>query len=144
MSAFARATRFLLLLLGVAFVVSVIHYIDNVVNYADYPAPGPDALLAPSERVIAVAWFVFTAAGLVGLWAWFRRRVLTSALALTVYSVSGLIGIGHYAVPGAFDMVWWRQTHVIIDILCGIAVLGFALWAALNRQRIQAGRQTAS
>jgi hypothetical protein len=46
--------------------------------------------------------------------------------------VSGLIGIGHYTVEGATDMVWWRQTHVIVDILCGIAILGFALWAALR------------
>lgn len=136
MSTFDRATRVLLALIVVAFVVSVIHYIDNVVNYADYPAPGPDALVAPSERVIAVAWFVFTGAGLVGLVAWFRRRILTAALGLTGYSVSGLIGIGHYTVPGAFDMVWWRQTHVIVDILCGVAVLGFALWATLNRQRL--------
>lgn len=136
MSVFGRATRVLVSLLAVASVISVIHYIDNVVNYADYPLPGPDALLAPSERVIAVAWFVFTAAGLVGLRAWFRHRILTAALGFTGYSVSGLIGIGHYTVPGATDMVWWRQTHVVVDILCGVAILGFALWAALNRQRL--------
>lgn len=139
MPVFARATRVLLSLLGIAFVVSVIHYIDNVINYADYPLPASDALLAPSERVIAVAWFVFTAAGLLGLWAWFRHRILTAALGLTAYSVSGLIGIGHYTVPGATDMVWWRQTHVMVDILCGVAVLGFALWAALNRQQLNDG-----
>lgn len=140
MPAFNRATRVLLSLLAVAFVVSVIHYIDNVVNYADYPLPGPEAPPAPSARLIAVAWFVFTAAGLVGLWAWFRRRILTAALALTGYAVSGLIGIGHYTVPGATDMVWWRQTHVIVDILCGVAVLGFALWAALKRRTLVTGR----
>ena len=56
-------------------------------------------------------------------------------MALTGYSVSGLIGFGHYTVPGATDMVWWRQTHVVADILCGIAIFGFALWAARRPPR---------
>jgi hypothetical protein len=138
MSAFDRATRVLLALLAVAFVVSVIHYVDNVVNYADYPEPAPDAPLAPTAAVIGVSWFVFTAAGLGGLWMWFRRRIVVAALAFASYSISGLIGIGHYTVPGALQMPWWRQTHVIIDIICGFAVLGFALWAILRRENLSA------
>ncbi|HUP99876.1 MAG TPA: hypothetical protein VM093_05390 [Aeromicrobium sp.] len=138
MSAFDRATRVLLGLLAVAFVVSVIHYIDNVVNYADYPEPVADGPPAPAATVIAVAWFVFTAAGGIGLWLWFRRRILGAALALTLYSVSGLIGIGHYTVPGALQMPWWRQAHVIVDIVCGVAVLGFVVWALARREALRA------
>ncbi len=134
----APATRLLLVLLGVAFAVSVVHYTDNYFNYDDYPQPGPDDLPAPSATVVGLAWFVFTAFGALGVWLWFRDRVTGAALALTGYSVSGLIGFGHYAVPGATDMVWWRQTHVVVDILCGIAILGFALWAARNARELQA------
>ena len=47
-----------------------------------------------------------------------------------------LIGIGHYTVPGATDMVWWRQAHVVADIVCGAAVFGFALWAAKNSDEL--------
>jgi hypothetical protein len=137
MSTFDRATRVLLWLLGVAFVVSVVHYIDNFVNYADYPQPDPGALLAPTAAVIAVSWFVFTAAGLSGLWLWFRRSIVGAALAFASYSISGLIGIGHYTVPEAAGMPWWRHTHVVIDILCGIAVLGFAVWAILRRRALE-------
>lgn len=138
MPTFDRATRVLLWLLGVAFIVSVIHYIDNVVNYADYPEPAPGALLAPTAIVIAVSWFVFTAAGVSGLWLWFRRSIVGAALAFASYSISGLIGIGHYTVPAATSMPWWRQTHVVVDILCGIAVLGFAAWAILRRRALEA------
>lgn len=46
-----------------------------------------------------------------------------------------LVGFGHYAIPGAADMVWWRHTHIVADIICGIAILGFALWAALRAPR---------
>jgi hypothetical protein len=138
MSTFDRATRVLLWLLGIAFVVSVVHYVDNVVNYADYPQPDPGGPPAPTAVVIGVSWFVFTAAGLSGLWLWFRRSIVGAALAFASYSISGLVGIGHYTVPGATAMPWWRQTHVIVDILCGIAVLGFALWALMRRRTLGA------
>jgi hypothetical protein len=138
MSTFDRATRVLLWLLGVAFVVSVVHYVDNVVNYSDYPQPDPGGPPAPTAVVIAVSWFVFTAAGLSGLWLWFRRSIVGAALAFVSYSISGLVGIGHYTVPGATGMPWWRQTHVIVDILCGVAVLGFAVWAFVRRRTLDA------
>lgn len=130
-----RATRILLWLFGAAFVASVVHYVDNYVNYDDYPQPGPDALLAPSAAQVGGAWFVFTALGALGLWLWFRGRITAAAVAFTGYSVSGLIGFGHYTVSGATDMVWWRQTHIVADILCGIAIFGFALWMALRGPR---------
>ena len=132
-----RATRLLLALLGTAVAVSVVHYVDNYVNYDDYPVPAPDAAVpAPSATLIAVAWFVFTAFGLLALWLWHEGRVTGAAAALTAYSLSGLVGFGHYTAPGAFEMVWWRQAHIVADIVCGIAVLVFALWAARNASRL--------
>lgn len=136
----ARATRVVLWLLGVAFVVSVVHYTDNYVNYDDYPQPGPGDLPAPSATLVGLGWFLFTAFGAIGLWLWFRGRFTAAAWALTAYSISGLIGFGHYATPGATDMVWWRQAHVVADILCGIAILGFTLWAALRMPRAAPAR----
>ena len=130
---YLRATRTLWWLLGIAVLVSVVHYVDNYVNYDDYPVPGPDyPVPAPSATVIAVAWFVYTGSGVLGALLWLRRRITAASVALVGYSVSGLIGFGHYTAPGAFDMVWWRQLHVVVDIVCGIAILGFALWAARN------------
>lgn len=111
----------------VAIAVSAVHYTDNVVNFEDYPEPtsGP----APSSTVIALSWFAFTAAGLAGLALFRRGRVAAAAAALAAYSVSGLIGVGHYTVPGASAMPWWRHAHVAADIACGVAVLAFAVWA---------------
>jgi hypothetical protein len=86
--------------------------------------------------VVGLSWFVFTASGALGVWLWLRHRITAAAAALTGYSVSGLIGIGHYTVPGATDMVWWRQAHVVTDIVCGVAVFGFAVWAARSAGRL--------
>ncbi len=131
----APGLRLLEGLLAVAVAVSIVHYVDNFANYADYPEPssGP----APSRTVIGVSWFVFTAFGAAGLFFFAGRRIALAATCLTVYAMSGLVGLGHYTVPGATGMPWWRQLHVVVDIACGIAVLAFALWA-LRRDRSQA------
>lgn len=125
-----NARRALIALMAVAFVVSVVHYTDNAVNYADYPLSEPGGLPDPPDWSIAPAWFIFTAMGAVGLWLFLRGSVAPAAVMIAVYSGSGLIGIGHYLVPGATDMVWWRQAHVIADIACGVALFAFALWSA--------------
>jgi hypothetical protein len=123
----ARARRLLLVLFSTAFVVSVVHYADNVVNYADYPQP--DGPPAPSATLIGAAWFLFTAVGLLGISLFVRGRIVPAAWALTGYAVSGLVGLGHYTVPGATEMPWWRQAHVIADIICGVLILGYAIWS---------------
>jgi hypothetical protein len=120
--------RILRPLLAVAIAVSVVHYLDNTVNYADYPQP--DGGLAPSRALVGTSWFLFTAFGIAGYVLLTRARVTAAAICLAVYSGSGLVGFGHYAVSGATDMVWWRQAHVIADILCGLAMIGFAFWLA--------------
>jgi hypothetical protein len=127
-----QAVRILSLILGFAVVASIIHYTDNYVNYHDYPQAR--TLPNPSAALVIEAWFGFTAAGLAG-YLLFRRSPSNLALILlAVYAGSGLIGIGHYLVPGATSMPWWRQAHVGLDIAGGIAVFSFALWAERARR----------
>lgn len=120
-----RHLRALGYLLATALAVSVVHYVDNVVNYDAFPQfeNGPTI----GKGLVAFGWFFFTAFG-VAAWLLYRSgRVRQGAIALAAYSGSGLVGIGHYLAPGMTDAVWWRQTHVIADILLGFAVLAFAL-----------------
>ena len=127
-----RAVRVLSWIFAVAVVVSIIHYTDNYVNYHDYPQSR--TLPNPSAALVLGAWFAFTAAGLAG-YVLFRRGPSDAALILlAAYSGSGLVGIGHYLVPGATSMPWWRQAHVCLDIACGVGVLAFAMWAVRARR----------
>ena len=128
-----RAVRILSWIFAVAVVVSIIHYTDNYVNFHDYPQPrtGPK----PSAGGVLGAWFGFTAAGLAGYLVFRRRPSGLALVLLAAYSGSGLVGIGHYLVPRATSMPWWRQVHVCLDIASGIAVFSFAMWAARARRR---------
>ena len=120
------------LVLIVAFVVSVIHYVDNYVNYAAYPEPtrGP----VPSATLIAASWFLFTAFAVGALLLLHSGRRLGAALCLAAYSVSGLVGLGHYTVPGATSMPLWRQAHIVVDIGCGVVLLTLAIWLVRTRE----------
>jgi len=120
------AQRRLLALLLLAVVVSVVHYADGYFNYADFPAS--DSIPTPSRTLLGLSWFGFTAVGVLAYGLFLARRYTAAAVALALYSGSGLVGVGHYMVPGALDMPWWRHAHVVADVLCGLAVLAFALW----------------
>jgi hypothetical protein len=126
-----RAVRILRVLFPIAVAVSIVHYTDNYFNYSDFPQSR--SLPNPSQALVGSAWFAFTAIGLVGFLL-LRRRVSTLALALlALYSGSGLVGIGHFLVPGATSMPWWRQTHVVLDIACGVGIFAATMWAARER-----------
>lgn len=82
---------------------------------------------------------MFTATAAAGLRLYARGRTTEAAGCLAVYSMSGLVGIGHYTVPGATEMVWWRQAHVLADIALGAAVLAFSVWVCRSTTRGRAG-----
>lgn len=127
-----RAVRVLGAILAAAVVVSIVHYTDNYVNYADYPQA--TTVPNPSKGLVLGAWFVFTAAGVAGYVLFRRHPSGVALLLLAAYSGSGLVGVGHYLVPDATSMPWWRQLHVGLDIACGIAVVSFAVWAVRARR----------
>lgn len=128
-----RASAVLTGILGVALLVSIVHYTDNYVAFERYPQleSGPN----PTQTMILVGWFAFTAFGLAG-YLLFRRGLRGPAAAcLAVYSLSGLVGLGHYAAPEVDELAWWRHAHIVVDIICGVAVLTFAIWLAVTSQR---------
>jgi len=132
------------ILFFLAVVSSAVHYIDNTVNWAEFPHPEPGSSLPdPSDWLVASSWFAFTAIGVLGVWWYAQRRILSAAAAIAVYSVSGTISIGHYLAPGATDMAPLRQVSIGIDIVLGVLLLGLALWAALKVRPSPASRGTA-
>jgi hypothetical protein len=134
----AKALRLLTVLLGVAILVSVVHYADNYFNYEDFPhGDGPE----PSAGLVLAAWFILTPLGIAG-WVFFRRGdYATAGLLLMAYSFSGLVGIGHFTVGGMTDEPALRLAHVVADILLGVAIFAFGLRAFLSG-RGQPSRQS--
>lgn len=119
-------------LLAIAFVISVIHYADNVANIADYPRT--TSIPNPEGWFVGLMWVPFTAAGVAGFLLFRRDGATTPALLLLAfYSGSGLIGAVHYAGVDALSMPWWRHAHIVADVVSGAAIFAFVLVAAIRR-----------
>jgi peptidoglycan/LPS O-acetylase OafA/YrhL len=120
-------------LVGVA--VSAVHYADNYLNYDAFPQDdGP----SPARWLVGISWFVFTAFAALAVRSHRRGADVAAAVCLAVFSLSGLVGLAHYTAPGATDMVWWRQAHVIADIVVGAALLfvAVAIWRSRGREDV--------
>jgi hypothetical protein len=111
----------------VAVASSIVHYTDNYVAFEQFPDGGPGP--AVSADAIWIAWVLFTAVGIAGYALYRRGRVVPGSAFLAVYSLSGLIGLGHYTAPGMSELAWWRHVHIWVDIACGAAVLAFCAWS---------------
>lgn len=78
-------------LLAANVAASVLHYVDNVAFFAEYPEP---PWISPG--IIDAFWFVMTPLAPAG-YALLRRGALQSgALLLHVYAICGLLSLGHY------------------------------------------------
>ena len=118
-------------LLIVAIAESFVHYLDNTLRYSDYTGADPPAVTSWIARwMIPVSWVLFTAAAVIGYRRFRDGRWAQAALWLSVYSVSGLISLGHYIGISISDLSAFQNTFVFLDIAAGTAVLAFALWTA--------------
>ncbi|GAB3419022.1 hypothetical protein [Flindersiella endophytica] len=119
------------LILGIAFVLSVFHYADNVARFDRYALSPDSPVTAPFQ--VLLAWVIFTVAGVIGYVQLRRGRWWPAAVLVAFYSLSGFVGLGHYgdASPGEFDAL--QNLLIVTDILAGFAVLGLALWLVFKR-----------
>ena len=116
-------------LLTVGIAESFVHYVDNTVRYSDYTGPNPPAVTSwIAQWMIPVSWVLFTAVGLLGYRRFRQGRLSEAAAYLAIYSVSGLISIGHYVGISINDLSAFQNTFVFLDIALGFAMLSFAAW----------------
>jgi len=106
---------------------SLVHYTDNYLAFDRFPNDGVGPSITADS--VWIAWIVFTAFGVAGYVVYRRGQIRQGSALLAVYSISGLIGIGHYTASGMSELAWWRHVHIAADFLCGVAVLTFAIWS---------------
>lgn len=115
-----------------AVALSAVHYYDNTVRFEDYTGgKSSDGLI--TRPVIPISLVLFTLAGIAGyraLKAGNRRR---AGWLLAVYSVSGLIGVGHYTTVSPDEFSAFQNTFIALDFLAGLAVFILAVRIATAR-----------
>ena len=111
---------------------SLVHYTDNYLAFDRFPNDGVGPSITADS--VWIAWIIFTAFGVAGYVLYRRGQIRQGSALLAVYSISGLIGIGHYTASGMSELAWWRHVHIAADFLCGVAVLTFAIWSVRQTQ----------
>src|SRR5437764_8652860 len=121
-----RGLRTLRVILAATMASTAVHYTDNVLRVRLYPgAPGiPDTV---ARIVIVVAWLVLTAVGLIGYRRYTERRYWAARACLLVYSLTGLISLGHFLV-GVPQVSWIWFVFIGTDTLTGLAMWIFVAW----------------
>ena len=126
-----------------ALLLSVVHYVDNTVRYEDYTG-GQDSFI--TRPMIPLSWVLFTAAGVAGYRYLEQGRRSLGGWLLGLYSVSGLIGIGHFTTVSPGDFSLFQNTFIALDFLAGLAVFVLAVRIAtgdVSRPRTTSGRSPA-
>lgn len=116
-----------------AFLLSIVHYVDNTVRFDDY-TPDPGLITRPS---IPLAWLIFTAFGIWGYLQYRRGENARAAIGLAIYSASGLIGPLHYTAVSPSEFDWFQNLFVALDTLAGVAVFAIACWLALRPAEVR-------
>ncbi|HET6703498.1 hypothetical protein [Amycolatopsis sp.] len=120
-------------ILAFSLLSTTIHYAHNAVRYADYPQLGGISVLGGGVTV-AVAWVVFTAFGWLGYRAYTWRRYEKALAFLLVYSLAGMVTLGHFLTGVPRIPAFWFAT-IFTDAAAGLALWVFLIWAwaTLNR-----------
>jgi len=113
-----------------ALVLSVVHYVDNTVRFDDYTG-GKKGFV--TRGMIPLSWVLFTAAGVAGYRALKQGNRGLGGSLLGAFSVSGLIGLGHFTTVSPSDFDWFQNTFIALDFLAGLAVFVMAVRLATGR-----------
>ena len=126
-----------------AVALSGVHYYDNTVRFEDYTGgKASDGFI--TRPVIPISLVLFTIAGIAGYRALKAGNRKLAGVGLAVYSVSGLIGLGHYTTVSPSEFSAFQNTFIALDFLAGLAVLILAVriatTASVSRPPTTTGR----
>jgi hypothetical protein len=111
-------------------VSTALHYAHNIIAVERYP--GFTGISHSVTQVsVAVGWLLFTGFGLLGYRRYLRRRYWPSFAFLLVYSISGLVTMGHFLVGVPDVPAFWFAT-IFTDVLAAVAVWVFVVWGAIR------------
>jgi hypothetical protein len=120
-------------ILAFSLLSTTLHYAHNTVRVADYP-PLPGVPTLVMGIVVAFGWVLFTTFGWLGYRAYRQGRHYRALAFLLVYSLAGMITLGHFLTGVPQIPPFWFAT-IFTDTAAGLALWVFLVWAwtTLNR-----------
>lgn len=128
----ARRQAVLSLIITFTIVSTGLHYAHNYIEIEHYP---PSDLFSNDtiKLAILISWPVLTGVGVFGYWLYSRRLYPPAYACLILYSLLGLVTMGHFTEGPPHIGPFWYAT-IFTDAIGGLALLGFVVWSALSAE----------
>ncbi|HVR97376.1 MAG TPA: hypothetical protein VMW27_12225 [Thermoanaerobaculia bacterium] len=107
---------------------TVLHYVDNIVFFHEYPEP---PWLTPG--IVDVFWFFMTPVALTGLWLVRRDRRSMGSIVLLAYAGMSLLVLGHYRFAPFHTISWRIHAFIWLEAAAAIALVAWLLSAYFCR-----------
>ncbi|EKO3516029.1 hypothetical protein LA983_000436 [Vibrio fluvialis] len=108
-------------LLIATFFSSILHYVDNIVFFADYPEP-----VWINPRQIDLFWIAMTPLAPIGYQQIKQGRWLIGAGLLVMYGVCNMLTLGHYNYAPFTTIAFKIHAFILIEALLGSILIGYA------------------
>jgi hypothetical protein len=122
-----QALLVLRILLIASMVSTALHFAHNYVEVHHY-AQSDLATYTTTRWGILIVWPVLTAIGLLGYWLYARGICGSAHVCLAMYSIAGLVSLGHF-IDGSPDIAPFWYATIFVDAALGMAILGFVIWS---------------
>ena len=125
-----RHQRGLLLMLIVCIVTSILHYVDNVIFFDQYPEP---TWFNPS--LVDMLWFVMTPIGIAGYMLWQRGNLSVAFGLLYLYSAMGQLTLGHYFYAPIWELSWKMNGLILLESFTALIFGIYLVWLQITAAR---------
>ena len=102
---------------------SVLHYLDNLARFHEYPEP---QWLSP--QLAGAFWFVMTPVALRGYYLYVRERGTVAYLLLYLYGAMSLLVLGHYAYAPLADISFSIHLFILLEVFAAACLVVFTAW----------------
>ncbi|MCG9756229.1 hypothetical protein L1D40_13515 [Shewanella insulae] len=117
-------------LLLATFLSSILHYVDNILFFADYPEP---VWINPS--MVDLFWFFMTPLAPLGYLQLRRGNLHLSVSLLVLYGLSNMLTLGHYNYAPLMSIDSKIHLFILLEAVLGALVVAYVLWGYSKRYR---------
>ncbi|WP_206107863.1 hypothetical protein [Paludisphaera rhizosphaerae] len=122
-AALAGNKRTLFLLVAANVATSILHYVDNVIFFKQYPEP---TWLNP--HLVDMAWFVMTPFGLAGCLLFLEGRRTASFVCLYIFALMNLLVLGHYLIAPPWKVSFKINLFIMLEAAAALILGGYMAW----------------
>jgi hypothetical protein len=121
-----------LLLANVA--ASVLHYVDNVLFFAQYPEP-----YWIDTHMVDAFWFAMTPLAWLGYRLMQRKRTHAGAAVLYLYAAAGALVLGHYRYAPWCGIAVRIHAFILIEAAAALVLAAWVAWMQFGNRWTRSG-----